>query len=187
VLNFFAAMMLILTGDSASFKTAAGVCTMVVTQGFQIALQAFLIGTYDTLFVKRTAKGQATLSRVRRIAFVPTGATKIPWKQSTNIGITGADVGWFPKLLCLYFLLNGCFYLVTVFYSIFALGLAVIYFAVAAGFYWVVIRPSRFEVNVCDVYGSTDERVFRCEDRAQAEEVAKVIADATGLFYKPVQ
>ena len=87
------------------------------------------------------------------------------------------------RLLCLYFVLNGCLYVIFAFYPPFTLGLAAIYFAVAAGFYWIVLRPSRFEVNLCDVYGSTDEMIFRCEDREQSEEVAKTIADATGLFY----
>jgi hypothetical protein len=128
------------------------------------------------------------MQRTRRVAFFPFQPTKLPWKQSTNVGIAGADIGLFPKLLCLYFALNGCFYVLTgVFYSPFMLGLALIYFAVAAGFYWVVLRPNRFEVNLCDVYGSTDEIAFRSQDRAEAEEVAKTIADATGLSYKPAQ
>ena len=83
---------------------------------------------------------------------------------------------------------NGVFYAIAgALFSFFLLGLAVIYFAVAAGFYWIVLRPNRFEVNLCDVYGSTDEVAFRSQDHKEAEEVATTVADATGLFYKPAQ
>lgn len=184
VVNLLAAILLIATGG-ATFDFA-GVVTLVLTQAFQIGLQAFLIGTYDTLQVKRTAKGSATVYRVRRIAFYKTPPVKVPWKKSTNVGIAGADTGLFPKLLCLYFFLNAFFYGVSALYSCFMLGLSAIYLAVAVGFYWVVVRPSRFEVILCDVYGATDEVVFRCEDREQADEVCHIIAEATGLTYRKV-
>ncbi len=186
VINAVAAVLLMATGEGLP-KDFGGFATLLMTNLVQVAAQAFLVGSYDTLAVKRNAKGAATLTRTRRIAFFPLPPTKLPWKQSSNVGIAGADVGWFPRLLCLYFFLNGCFYIVTgVFYSPFLLGLAAIYFAVAAGFYWVVIRPQRFEVNLCDVYGSTDEVAFRSQDRTEAEEVATTVAEATGLYYKPV-
>jgi hypothetical protein len=187
VVNAVAAVLLMWTGGGMP-KDFSGFATLLVANLFQVGMQAFLVGSYDALTVKRTAKGHATLTRVRRVAFFPFPPAKLPWKQSTNVGIAGADVGLFPKLLCMYFALNGCFYALTgVFYSPFMLGLAVIYFAVAAGFYWVVLRPNRFEVNLCDVYGSTDEVAFRSQDRAEAEEVATTVAEATGLFYKPAQ
>lgn len=184
VINFVAAILLIATGGG-SFD-AAGVVTMVMTQAIQIGMQAFLLGTYDTLQVKRSSKGTATMSRVRRIAFFKTPPAKIPWKKSTNVGIAGADTGLFPKLLCLYFFLNAFFYAVSALMSCFMLGMAAIYLAVAVGFYWVVVRPSRFEVTLCDVYGATDEVVFRCEDREQADEVSHIVAEATGLHYRKV-
>ena len=184
IVNLIAAVLLMATGG-ATFD-AAGVVTMVMTQAFQIGLQAFLLGTYDTLQVKRTAKGSAAMTRVRRIGFFKLTPVKLPWKNSSMVGIAGADVGLFPKLLCLYFFLNSFFYALSAFVSIFMLGMAAIYFAVAVGFYWVVLRPSRFEVNLCDVYGSTDEIAFRCESRDQAEEVCGVISEATGLHYRKV-
>ncbi len=185
VVNAAAAVLLMATGEGMP-KDFGGFATLLMTSAFQIGLQAFLIGSYDALTVKRSAKGQATVTRTRRVAFYPLPPTKLPWRQSTNVGIAGTDVGWFPRLLCLYFLFNGAFYVLTgVFYSPFMLGLAVIYFAVGVGFYWVVLRPERFEVNLCDVYGSTDEVAFRCQSRQEAEDVATTVAEATGLFYKP--
>lgn len=187
VINFFAAILLMATSSSA-FTDFSGICTLTVTNLFQIGLQALIVGSYDMLHVKRTAKGTATLIRTRRIAFIPFTPTKLNWKQSTNVGIVGADVGCLANLFCLYFVINAFIYtMIGVFFSPFMLGMALIYFATAAGFYWFVIRPQRFEVNLCDVYGSTDEKVHRCDDRQQAEEVAFTLADATGLFYKPVQ
>ncbi|HET6573633.1 MAG TPA: zinc ribbon domain-containing protein [Fimbriiglobus sp.] len=187
VVNAVAAVLLIWTGGGMP-KDFSGFATLLVTNLFQVGMQAFLVGSYDALTVKRTAKGQATLTRTRRVAFFPLPPTKLPWRQSTNVGIAGADIGLFPKLLCLYFLFNSLFYVLTgVFYSLFLLGLAVIYFAVGVGFYWLVLRPNRFEVNLCDVYGSTDEIAFRSQDRTEAEEVATTVAEATGLFYKPAQ
>lgn len=187
VINAVAAVVLLAT-SATPMNDLGGLVSLVMTNLFQIGMQAFLVGSYDTLTAKRTAKGQATLTRTRRVAFFPFQPTKLPWRQSTNVGIAGADIGLFPKLLCLYFVLNGCFYVLTgVFYSFFTLGLAAIYFAMAVGFYWVVLRPSRFEVNLCDVYGSTDEIAFRSQDRREAEEVATTVADATGLLYSPAQ
>ena len=187
VVNAVAAVILLAT-SSTPMNDLGGLVSLVMTNLFQIGMQAFLVGSYDSLTAKRTVKGQATLLRTRRVAFFPFQPTKLPWKQSTNVGIAGADIGLFSKLLCLYFALNGCFYVLTgIFYSSFTLGLAFIYFALAVGFYWVVLRPNRFEVNLCDVYGSTDEIAFRSQDRAEAEEVATTVAEATGLFYKPAQ
>ena len=112
------------------------------------------------------------MTRIWRIAFIPMPPTKLPWKQSTQRRHRRRRRGLLPEaalpvLRPQRLLLRDHRHLL----SLFILGLAVIYLAVAVGFYWVVLRPSRFEVNLCDVYGSTDEIVFRCEDREQAEEV----------------
>jgi hypothetical protein len=186
VINAVAAVML-LAASSRPMTDLEGLVSLVMTNLFQIGMQAFLLGSYDTLAVKRTAKGQAALTRTRRVAFFPLPPAKLAWRQSTNVGISGADVGCFPVLMCLYFAINGVFYTIAALYSLFLLGLAVIYFAVAAGFYWVVLRPNRFEVNLCDVYGSTDEVAFRSQDHKEAKEVATTVAEATGLSYKPAQ
>jgi hypothetical protein len=187
VINALAAVILLAT-SSRPVTDLGGLVPLVMTNLFQIGMQAFLVGSYDSLTVKRTARGQATLTRTRRVAFFPFPPTKLPWKQSTNVGISGADVGCFPVLMLLYFVVNGVFYAIAgALFSFFLLGLAVIYFAVAAGFWWIVLRPNRFEVNLCDVYGSTDEVAFRSQDHKEAEEVATTVADATGLSYKPAQ
>ena len=56
----------------------------------------------------------------------------------------------------------------------------------AALFYWFVIRPERFEVALCDVYGTTNEIVYRSTNRELAREVAETISEVTGLWFKPV-
>lgn len=130
-----------------------------------VALQVFLLGSFDSLAIKRTPKGQATLLRTRRIGFFEFPPSKLKWKQSEGIGIAGShNPGVFSWLICAYMAL----------------------FCIIPGvlFYWFVIRPARFDVNLCDVYGSTDEVVFHTQDRTQAEEIASTISEATGLMYK---
>ncbi|MGL6095779.1 MAG: hypothetical protein ACRC7O_08305, partial [Fimbriiglobus sp.] len=120
-------------------------CSATFMLTFQIALQAFLLGTFDALTVRRTAKGQATLTRNRRIAFTPIKPEKLSWKDSHAVGIVAThDPGFFSWLICAYLFLLG----------------------VVPGvvFYWVFIRPERFTVTVCDVHGGTDDVIFRCTD-----------------------
>ena len=133
----------------------------------QAALQAFLIGSFDTLAIKRTARGQTTVTRTRRFAFVALQPAKVKWKQSEGVGIIATHnpgvLGW---MTCLY--------------------LALFCLVPAALFYWFVIRPERFDVALCDVYGSTDEVVFHSKDRDQAVDVARTLSESTGLVFKTV-
>jgi hypothetical protein len=145
--------------------------TSLLTHGFfqvlHTVLQAFLLGSYDTLALRRTARGQATITRTRRLLFYKLPPEKINWKDSHAVGLVGThDPGVFAWLICIYLLLLGCFP-----------GIL---------FYLLVIRPERVHVHLCDVYGSTDEIVFRSKSRDQAHEIASLIGEATGLWYRPV-
>ena len=128
----------------------------------QIAMQAFLVGSYDTLNLKRNLKGQCTLTRTRRIAFITFGSEKLKWKESTGITLFGVhNPGIFSWLMCAYLVLHGI-----------VPGLL---------FYWFVIRPEHFHVALCDVYGSTDEVIYHTQNREQAVEVAKIMAETMNL------
>ena len=153
---------------------------------FQVGLQVFLLGSFDQFSLKRTAKGATTLTRVRRLFMLPQAPYKFRWKQSEAVGVrSGAAVGPFAYLLLFFLALSGVGFLVgSLTASIMMLPLALIYFACAGGFYWYVVRPDVSEVVLADVYGSTDEVVFRAIDRDLAVEVARVVADATGLMHK---
>lgn len=134
-------------------------------QLFNLAVQMFLIGTYDTLIVKRDSKNRTTLTRIRRIAFIPMKPMKLKWKESTHLAVVGASASGFVEWYC-------------------ALYLAL--FACLPGilFYWFVIRPPRFHVHTMDVYGATEDVIFRTKDRDIAEEVALFTRDASGLKFR---
>jgi hypothetical protein len=141
-----------------------GVLTFLLVQG---GLQAFLLGSYEKITVKRTAKGAATVLRTWRLAFIPRPPQKLDWKASQGVGIVAVhQPGIFDWLIFLDLLVP----------------------TVLPGllFYWYCIRPDRFHVSLCDVHGSTNEITFRTTDRDQTDEICRVISDATGLWYKPV-
>jgi hypothetical protein len=133
----------------------------------QIALQAFLVGSYETLIARRDAKGRAQVTKVWRICFIPTKPGKVPWKTSEGVGILAThNPGVFEWGTFLYLLLLGCLP-----------GIL---------FYFFVIRPERYEVALCDVHGSTDLVIFHTSKRDQADDICRTLSDATGLWYKPV-
>jgi len=157
-LDFLALIVLIINGDYS-----VGVITLLL----QLGLQAFLLGTFDRLNVKRTSKGEATLTRTQRLAFLTMKVTKVKWKKSEGLGLVGShNPGIFAWLICIY-----C---------------AMLCIVPAIAFYWFIIRPERFEVILCDTYGGTDEIIFRSKDRDHAHEVGRIVAEATGLWYRAV-
>lgn len=128
----------------------------------QVFMQAFLIGSYDTLTLKRNLKGQSTLIRTRRIAFFTLTPVKLQWKESTGITLFGVhNPGVFSWMICAYLIVLGILP-----------GLL---------FYWFVLRPEQFHVALCNVYGSTDEVIYHSKDRDHAIEVAKGVAETMNL------
>ncbi len=155
--------MMILTGKS--FTSPTSLLSNLMGHLTHIALQAFLLGSYDTLIVKRNNKGQAWLTRVRRIAFLKLPAWKIPWKRSIMVGIVPtAGSGIFTWIIMIYLCMMG-----------FLPGIA---------FYFVVIRPERYQICLCDVYGGVEEIIFRTKSQEWAEEITAAVAQATGLQQK---
>jgi hypothetical protein len=133
----------------------------------QVALQAFLLGSFDTFGLKRTTKGAVTMTRTRRLCFYALAPEKLKWKESQGVGIVAThNPGVFSWLMFAYLLFFLC--------------------VPAVLFYWFVIRPERFEVALCDVYGTTNEVVYRSTNREQAREVAETISEVSGLWFKPV-
>ena len=53
-------------------------------------------------------------------------------------------------------------------------------------FYWIVIRPERFQIDLTDSLGVTQQTIFRSTDREQAAAVAHFVQDATGLHDRAV-
>lgn len=162
-----------------------------------IAMQAFLVGTFDRLTVRRTAKGAGTLTKRWRICFLPQPAAKVDWRKSHGVGrIAYHDPGLIDYLFLLFIFLSGFFQMAAwvMEHDIdsplrWLLTLVVVFpasFAPAAAWYWFVIRPERFQVALTDEYGSTNDIVFRTTDRELADGICQTVSDATGLWYKKV-
>lgn len=126
-------------------------------------LQAFILGSYDTLRVQRNEKGKGTLTRTRRVAFIPLAAEVIEWKHLTGVGRIATHAGSIIDWVT-------CVYLLT-----------------AAGclpgilFWWFVLKPERYHTVLCNLYGGVEETLFRGKDQKQAEEIADLVGEATGL------
>lgn len=144
----------------------------VVTGGFAFlinsGMQAFILGSYDTLRVQRNEKGKGTLTRTRRVAFLPMSAEVIEWKHLTGVGRiathAGSIIDW---VTCCYLL-------------------------VAAGclpgilFWWFVLKPERYHTVLCNLYGGIEETLFRGKNQEQAEQIADLVGEATGLDVKGI-
>jgi hypothetical protein len=164
VLNFVGAMLALVEQRKELLLVSTWI-SLILFNVIHIALQAFIVGSFESLSVKRDNKGKATLNRVKRLAFFPLKPIKIPWKNSTNISVAGShNPGFSTWYICAYLFLFGCLP-----------GIL---------FYWFVIRPARFETVIGDVYGATDEVLYRTTDRAIAEEVSEFVQEATGLIYR---
>jgi hypothetical protein len=167
------------------------------TVAFNVFLQAFLLGTYDTLRVRRNVKGAAKIIKQWRICFLPQPTITINWKKSHGVGIVAIhNPGCLEYALLLIILFFGFgqmsgwilsreidsmyMWLVT------ALFVFPVSFAPAAAWYWFAICPERFLITLCDEYGSTDDVLFRTTHRQTAEEVCETTAETTGLMYRKV-
>jgi hypothetical protein len=164
---------------------------------FNVALQAFLVGTFDTLTVRRNSKGAGSMVKQWRVCFLPQPSFKVDWKRSHAVGIVAVhDPGLMEWGFLLMLLstgagqmagwvlgheINSPFMWLGTIFIVFPLALAP-----PALWYWYVIRPERFLVALTDEFGSTNDTVFRTTDRAVADEICGVIKDATGLWYRPV-
>jgi hypothetical protein len=142
---------------------AMAVATGAVNMLVNVGLQAFILGSYDTLRVQRTETGKATLTRTRRLLFIPLKPAKIAWKQSAGVGRYATHAGdVFAWATCLYLLAcAGCLP-----------GIL---------FWWFVLKPERFNVALADIYQGIEETVFHAKDGDEAEKVSALIAEATGL------
>jgi hypothetical protein len=166
VLNVILTVVAVLAAEDGK-PNAAG----VITGGFAFllnsALQAFIIGTFDTLRIQRNEKGKGTLTRLRRVAFIPLPPEKIEWKHLTGVGRlathSGGIIDW---VTCFYLLLSGCLP-----------GIL---------FWWFVLKPERYHAVLCNLYGGVEETLFRGKDQKQAEEIVDLVGEATGLDVKGI-
>jgi hypothetical protein len=127
-----------------------------------VALQAFLLGTYDRVRIRRNKKGQAEITMTWRVGFVPQRPKKINWKEHEGIAFGHYDpIGftdwWIAWLLLPFFLLPAILW------------------------WWFVIRSDRFYAALARDRGYPETYLYRGMNEAQAKEIAQTATDATGL------
>ena len=143
------------------------VVTLLGALALNVGMQAFLIGSFSTVFIERGNAGRASIYKQSRIAFLPMGDAELDWGEATSAGVLAThNAGMLEYITCAYLLIFGC-----------VPGIA---------FWYFVIRPQRHNVVLADVYGSTVHVIYHGLAHAPADECAQFVADATGLDYRRV-
>jgi hypothetical protein len=132
---------------------------------FSIALQAFLVGTFQRLNMTRNQKGKVALTTTWRYAFIAGPSESVKWKEHDEITITRENdfdpISWaFVFILLGYGCLPG------------------------VAFWYFVVRPDKFTVSLCKDHGSPTTPIFRTTNEERAKEVMRTVADVTTL---PIQ
>ncbi len=153
--------------QGADLKFPSTWFTLALLNLFHVALQFFLVGSFDTLYVSRTARGKATVTRQRRIGFYKLKPEKIDLRDCNSLRVAGsAQAGLVEWFTFVYLFSMGCLP-----------GIA---------FYFVVIHPERFQIDLTDELGVTHETVYRTPSRDDAAAVCHFVQDATGLHYREI-
>jgi hypothetical protein len=128
----------------------------------QVGLQAFILGTFDTLTLKRNSKGKVTITKMWRYAFIPQKPQTIRWIDHEGLVIIQSNE---PDML------NW--------------GMAIILFGYGCVpgilFWYYVIRPDKWDVALAVAHGSADVTLYHGLNEARAREIHAAISDATGL------
>ena len=166
----FANVALLILGMVAtgqSFKDVGNISTNIFMNLINAALQAFILGSFETLRVTRDPGGRCALIKTRRYVFIPMAPFKIPWKRSSGVGIIAThNPGFISYVLCFYLLVMGCLP-----------GIL---------FYIFVIRPERFNAAICNEYGGSDETILHCKNYEHAVDVTRTVAEASGLKWHKI-
>jgi hypothetical protein len=129
---------------------------------FYVFLQAFLLGTYESVRIRRNRRGQAEITTTWRVAFIPQAAKKVNWKEHEGIGVGNYDSS-----------------------SIFDWVIVIIlfpYLIIPAILWWYyAIRLDRFYAALCRDQGYPETYLYRGLNEKQAKEIAQVATDTTGL------
>jgi len=134
----------------------------IAAMAFYVFLQAFLLGTYDTVRIRRNRKGQAEIIVTWRVAFIPQAAKKINWKEHEGVAVGHYDAGGIVDWLVALMLLP--------------------YFIIPAILWWYyMIHCDRFYAALCRDRGYPETYLYRGLNEKQAKEIAQIATDATGL------
>jgi len=128
---------------------------------FAIALQAFVLGTYDRVRIRRNKKGQAEIIVTWRGCFIPLAPKKLNWQEHEGVAFGHYDAIGSSDWIILLFLLP---------------------MILPAILFWVyVIRSDRFFAALARDRGYPATYLYRGMSETKAKEIAKTASDATGL------
>ncbi len=144
-----------MTGGASAPLSVGGVL-------FYIALQAFLLGTYDSVRIRRNKKGQAELTTQWRIAFIPLGWKKVNWREFEGVVFGHYDATSLVDWFLFFLLLPACI-------------------LPALLFWFFVIRADRFYAALARDHDYPDTYLYRGMNEIQAKEICQTISDATAL------
>ena len=134
----------------------------MVGVAFYIFLQAFLLGTFETIRIRRNKKGQTEVTSTWRICFVPLAPKKIEWRNFEGVAWGHYDAGSLLDWIVAVFLLPFCL-------------------LPAILFWYYVIRSDRYYAAFARDRGYPDTYLYRGMSEQQAKDIAQTATDATGL------
>jgi steroid 5-alpha reductase family enzyme len=150
-----------IAATSFEINTTA-IVTGIFAGAINLVLQAFILGSFDTLRVQRNERGNCKLTRTRRLLFVPMSPMLIEWKHLVGVGKLASHPGnIFAWLTCLYLLVMG----------------------ILPGilFWWFELRQERLNVVLTNVYNGVEETLFSSKKEDEGEKVAQLVSEASGL------
>jgi hypothetical protein len=151
-------VILVLASLSLSGMFCVGVFMALVSAG----IQAFLLGTFDTLKITRSNKGKVTIIRNWRICFAPKPPEKLKWTDHEGVVlIQGREMDFMNWVMCLILLTYGILPGVL--------------------FWWFVIKPDQFHVAFSMAHGYPETTIYRGTNESQARDILQVVMDCTGM------
>ena len=121
-----------------------------------------LLGTFDSVRIRRNRKGQAEVTITWRICFIPMAPKKVNWREHEGVAVGHIDttsiVDWIIVLVLL-----PCFIIPAILW------------------WYYIIRPDRFFAALCRDRGYPETYLYRGANEKQAKEIAQVATDATSL------
>jgi hypothetical protein len=126
-----------------------------------VGLQAFLVGTFERLNLKRTEKGKVTVQHTWRYAFLARPTETVRWKEHEGVTITRDSADLMEWVFALILLGYGCIP-----------GIL---------FWWFVVRPDKYTVTLTKDHGSPTTPIFRTTSEQRAFEVRDRVSEITTL------
>jgi hypothetical protein len=129
---------------------------------FYVALQAFLLGTFESIRIRRNKKGQVEITSLWRVAFVPMAAKKVNWREREGVAFGHYDDTGISDWVIFVQLLFMCV-------------------VPALLWWWFVMRSDHFYAALTRDRGYPETYLYKGMNEQQAKEICQVATDATGL------